>query len=139
MNFERTSRRKVLSLNLTPLIDVLFILIIFFMLTTSFMRIESLELVLPSVSGKAATKQEVVQIFVYANGDLALGQRRLDPQELSESLARMIGKDPMTRIMLFSADGVSVQQLVNVMDKIYQIGGKSLFVRKWDSNAMAEQ
>ena len=47
MDFERTSRRK-LNLPLTPLIDVVFILIIFFMLTTSFMRIESLELLLPS-------------------------------------------------------------------------------------------
>ena len=43
MEFERASRRKITSLVLTPLIDVMFILIIFFMLPTSFMRIESLE------------------------------------------------------------------------------------------------
>src|SRR5262245_56968075 len=67
MNFERTTRRKPLSPNLTPLIDVLFILIIFFMLTTSFMRIESLELILPSVGGKAAKNNDVVHLFIYEN------------------------------------------------------------------------
>lgn len=56
MEFERTSRRKV-NLPLIPLIDVIFILIVFFMLTTSFMRIESLELLLPSSAGKAAEVQ----------------------------------------------------------------------------------
>ena len=133
MNIERTPRKKMLALNLTPLIDILFILIIFFMLTTSFMRVESLELILPSAAGaKSAEKQEALHIFIYDNGDISLGQRRLDQEELVESLSRVLQKDDSTRIMLLTADGVSVQQLVNIMDRIYQLGGKSLFVRKWD-------
>ena len=131
MDFERTRNRSVISLNLTPLIDVLFILIIFFMLTTSFMRIESLELILPSVSAKAADKQDMVHLYVYANGDIALGQRKIDIQELTDTLTRMLEKDPNTRIMVLTADGVTMQQLVNLMDRVYMMGGKSLFVRKW--------
>lgn len=132
MEIERSSQKKMASLNLTPLIDVLFMLIIFFMLTTTFMRVESLELILPSAGGKAAESQEVVHVFVYANGDLSLGSRRLTQVELQESLSRMFEKDPATRVMLLTAEGVTVQQLVNVMDKVYSLGGKSLFVRKWE-------
>ena len=133
MDFERSSRRKVMSLNLTPLIDVMFILIIFFMLTTTFMHIESLELNLPSVSaGKAAAKNEAMHLFIAANGDMMLGQRALDQKELTESLTRMFEKDPGTKIMLLTADGVTMQQLVNVMDRVYMAGGRSLFVRKWE-------
>jgi biopolymer transport protein ExbD len=122
------------SLNLTPLIDVLFILIIFFMLTTSFMRIESMELILPSAASNAkasAAKQEVVRVFLSANGDMTLGQRKLKNSELDETLSRLFAKDPDTRIMLLTADGVTMQQLVNVMDRVSVLGGKSLFVRKW--------
>lgn len=124
-----------MGLNLTPLIDVLFILIIFFMLTTTFMRVESLELILPSAAGKAAGKQEAVHIFLHANGDMVLGSRHINSSELEESLHRILASDDSTRIMLLTAEGVTVQQMVNVMDKVYQMGGKSLLVRKWDDKA----
>jgi hypothetical protein len=45
----------------------------------------------------------------------------------------MFTKDPATKIMLLTADGVTMQQLVNVMDRIYMAGGQSLFVRKWEN------
>lgn len=132
MDFERTSRR-VMTLPLTPLIDVMFILIIFFMLTTTFMRVESLELNLPSVAPKPADKTDVMHLFIQADGAMILGKRKLDQQELTESLSRMFQKDPNTKIMLLTAEGVTMQQLVNVMDNIYQVGGRSLFVRKWEA------
>ena len=132
MEFERSSRR-VITLPLTPLIDVMFILIIFFMLTTSFMRVESLELNLPSVSPQPAEKSDVMHLFIQADGNMLLGKRRLDQQELTESLSRMFRKDPNTKMMLLTAEGVTMQQLVNVMDNIYQVGGRSLFVRKWEA------
>lgn len=132
MEFERVTRRKMRALNLTPLIDILFILIIFFMLTTSFMKIESMELNLPGAgAAKSAVKQEVVRVFLSANGDVTLGSRKLSADDLSESLSRMIDTNPDIRVMLLTADGVTMQQLVSVMDRVYMIGGKSLFVRKW--------
>ncbi len=131
IEFSRTRGRKMNELNLIPLIDVLMILIIFFMLTTSFMRIESLELILPSAAGKAADKQGVVRLFVHANGDMTLGQRKVDQDALDVSLKRMFEMDAGTRVMLLTADGVTMQQLVNVMDRIYMSGGKSLMVKQW--------
>lgn len=129
MEFERTSRRS-LSLPLTPLIDVVFILIIFFMLTTSFMRIESLELMLPK-AGKVSDKKETTHIFIKENGELLLGKRDVEPDELSETLVRIFNSNPASPIMLLTADGVTMQQLVAVMDRVKAAGGKSLFVRKW--------
>lgn len=131
MDFERSTRRS-LNLPLTPLIDVVFILIIFFMLTTSFMRIESLELMLPS-AGKVSDKKEVTHIFIRANGEMVLGRRTVEPEELSETLERLFSGDPSSPIMLLTAEGVTMQQLVAVMDRVNAAGGKSLFVRKWEN------
>lgn len=134
MNFERTTRRKIGSLPLIPLIDVMFILIIFFMLTSSFMHIESLELMLPAAQSKSDSKKaDVLHLFIRGNGDMLLGQRKLDQKELTESLSRMFEKDPATKIMLLTDDGVTMQQMVNVMDRVYMAGGRSLFVRKWET------
>ena len=66
---------------------------------------------------------------------MLLGQRKLDQQELTDSLSRMFEKDPNTKIMLLTAEGVTMQQLVNVMDRVYMAGGRSLFVRKWDTGS----
>ncbi len=132
-DFERARKKRTAALNLTPMIDIMFILIIFFMLTTTFMRIESLELNLPSVSAKAATdKGEVMHLFIQANGDMLLGSRKLDQDELTESMKRMFEKDTNTKVMLLTAEGVTMQQLVGIMDRVYLAGGRSLFVRKWD-------
>ncbi|MDE3060025.1 MAG: biopolymer transporter ExbD [Pseudomonadota bacterium] len=133
MDFERTERLRIRSLPLVPMIDVMFILIIFFMLTSSFMRIESLELMLPSTSAHAPDKSEALHLFISANGDMMLGQRPVDQGELDDSLARMFASDPNTRVMLLTADGVTMQQLVGIMDRVYMAGGRSLFVRKWDT------
>lgn len=121
------------ALNLTPLIDVLFILIIFFMLTTSFMRIESMELILPATAQKTSAQknEDVIRLYLSASGDIALGQRKLKSAEVEETLSRMLTANPDIRIMLLTADGVTMQQLVSMMDRISLMGGKSLMVRKW--------
>lgn len=132
IEFER-SRKKIGTLPLTPMIDIMFILIIFFMLTTTFMRIESLELLLPSTGAKTAEKSDVMHLFIQANGDMLLGSRKVDQDGLIKTLKRLLEKDEDTRIMLLTAEGVTMQQLVGVMDRIYLIGGRSLFVRKWET------
>ena len=131
MEVRRTTRQGMRGLPLTPLIDVVFILIIFFMLTTTFMRIESLELILPSKGGTAAQKQEVVRLFLHANGDMQLGSRKVSADDLDTSLKKMFEANATTRMMVLTADGVTMQQMVNAMDRIYAAGGQSIFVRKW--------
>jgi len=131
MEFQRNRRNGMRGLPLTPLIDVVFILIIFFMLTTSFMRVESMELILPSKGGKAAEKQEVIRLYLYENGDMQLGTRKVSAEELDASLTSMFETDPSTKMMVLTADGVTMQQMVNAMDRINLAGGSSIFVRKW--------
>lgn len=131
MDFVTKKKEGMRGVMLTPLIDVTFILIIFFMLTTSFMRVESLELIMPSAGGKAAEKQEVIRLFLYESGDFQLGKRKLDGDELDETLKAMFAKDSATKMMLLTEQGVTMQQMVNAMDRIYTAGGQSIFVRKW--------
>ena len=62
MNFRRTRREEV-GVNLTPLIDVVFLLLIFFMVSTTFTRETQLQLDLPeSASGEPVENQNLEQI-----------------------------------------------------------------------------
>ncbi len=129
IEFERT-RKSVRNLPLTAMIDVVFILIIFFMLTTSFMRYESMELLLPSAGGgKAANAKDVARIVINNDNSINFGQRRVSEQELNHTLETILTDNPNQRVVVFTDNKVSMQKLVSVMDMVTVAGGKSLYVR----------
>lgn len=86
MRFARR-RRDPVEVNLTPLIDVVFLLLIFFMVSTTFETRQALELDLPeSVSGVAAEVTPVT-LVITATGEYRLGERAVTGDELGEALA----------------------------------------------------
>lgn len=131
MEFTRTKRNAMRGLPLTPLIDIVFLLIIFFMLTTTFMKVESMELIMPSKGGSSTEKQEVVRLYLYENGDIQLGKSKLDAAQLDEHLKAMFEQNASTKMMVLTEEGVTMQQMVSAMDRINLAGGQSIFVRKW--------
>lgn len=131
VEFNRT-RKEIRHLPLTSLIDVVFILIIFFMLTTSFMHYESMELLLPSAGGAKTqdpADKETARVVIYNDGSISFGARKVDERDLNRTLSSMLTENPNRRVVVFSDDEVSMQKLVSVMDIVTSAGGKSLYVR----------
>ncbi len=77
MKFRRQVRTED-SVNITPLIDVVFLLLIFFMVSTTFTKESHLEINLPEASGEPlpGEKQEV-EVLINAQGGLAVNGQRL--------------------------------------------------------------
>lgn len=123
------ARRKFKDLPLTAMIDVVFILIFFFMLTTSFMRIESMELLLPSVSKVSNQKHDIARIIIYNDGSLSFGQRQVSRGELQQTLSSLITRNAEQQVVVYVDSEVSMQKLVEMMDMVTLLGGKSLYVR----------
>ncbi|WP_372835234.1 ExbD/TolR family protein, partial [Pontibacterium sp.] len=84
MKFSR-QRPEEVSVNLTPLIDVVFLLLIFFMVSTTFTKETQLEIDLPSASGSATEALERIEILISAEGEY-----RLNSQLLVESSAEAL-------------------------------------------------
>lgn len=129
MEFER-SRKRVAEINLTALIDIVFHLMVFVMLTTSFVVAESMELSLPGARAKPAADSKALQIQINSDGTAMLGDRVLRLNELNVPLGRSLGTAPETPVAIFTTPGVSVQQLVAVMDVVYLVGGRNVQVNK---------
>ncbi len=134
IEIQRQTRRSK-SIPLVSLIDVVFQLLIYFMLTTSFTKTESLELLLPpSVEGKAAAKKnsgQTLHIYIADAGEIFLEQKNIDEKQLAQELRDIFKSDPERGVLVLSAGKVSVQLLVRVMDRIYIAGGKNLAVADW--------
>lgn len=131
IDFERKSR-LVSELNLTALIDIVFHLMVFVMLTTSFVVAESMELSLPS--GKTARSTTgpltILRIQIVSDGSLLVNNQPMNMEQMNATLANRVGVDPETKIAIFTTTGVSVQQLIAVMDAVYLTGGRNVQVDK---------
>ena len=128
MDFSRRTRYAS-SVNLTPLIDVVFLLIVFFMLSTSFIISESMELALPSEKAVAEpSKGKVMRIYIANDGGLKLDEQQISFRALEQYLIDLLGVNPDKKILVLADDEVSVQQLVRVMDMVYLSGGRNMAV-----------
>lgn len=119
--------RAARTVSLTSLIDVVFLLIIFFMLSTSFVMSESMELNLPSDAvATTVSASEVAEIWVRPEGTVRLNGTDYDAKAFDEAITGMLRADPEQKILVLSMQDVTVQQLVSVLDLLYLNGARNV-------------
>ena len=126
MKFRRRPRNEV-SIELTPLIDVVFLLLIFFMVSTTFIRETQLELELPEASGDLQQPEEqsivitIAEDGTYAVNDQALVNNQL--ATLMRALRERIREGDASRQLIITADANSTHQaVVRAMDAAGRLG-----------------
>lgn len=120
MNFQRGYRRDDPEINLIPLIDVLLVILIFLMVTTTYARFSELKINLPT-SGAEQTpnKPKQIEVTVDANGnyqvnDTTLAQASINA--LADTLKREAGGDS-DPVLVINADAKATHQsVINVME-----------------------
>ena len=130
MKFKQV-RRELPALNLTPLIDIVFLLLIFFMVTTSFSRETRLLVSLPEASGSVENAAESIEVLVDREGGYAINGRRLVNAEV-DSLVRGLelesGGDVSLLVVLVADAEVQHQSVVSAMEAIGRTGFTSLSI-----------
>ena len=117
------------EVNVTSLIDVVLLLLIFFMVTTSFVRETEIRLQLPEASAEARlASQESLEITVTADGNYLVDGREIvnrRPDTLRRALVKIAGDSREQQIVIRADARVSHQSVVTAMD----IAGRLGFVR----------
>lgn len=125
MNLRRTSREEP-ELNLIPLIDVVFMLLIFFMVTTTFNRDAGIKLTLPEASAEADTLQEQkLEILIDAEGNYYIDQQRVvntAPETLKRALQKSLAEGRDVPVIISADAKTPHQAVVTVMDVARQLG-----------------
>jgi len=129
MKFERQLKEEV-SVNLTPLIDVVFLLLIFFMVTTTFTRDTNLLINLPEASGEVMdVAPGQIEVMVAQNGSYAVNGRGLVNSQLStlmDAIEEMSAGDRSLPVIITADANTSYQSVVTVMDAVAQLGFSQL-------------
>jgi len=122
MEFE--GRARIHShLDIAPLIDIVFLLLVFFMLTSTFMVPEAIELELPESSSAQVTDVTPIVVSLNPAGQLALNGEQIELERLRAAIEPLIKQDADVPITVKSDASTQVQQLLKVMDEIRAAGG----------------
>jgi len=126
MNFTKTDAKDELDVNLTPLIDVVFLLLIFFMVSTTFDKHAELKLKLPEAEGTTAKSQnKIIEIAIDNQGRYFVNQRALIDSQVSTIMRaiEVTKKELGTEQVIISSDAsVSFQQVITAMDAARRVG-----------------
>jgi biopolymer transport protein ExbD len=122
----KTRKRKHVALNVTPLVDVLFLLLIFFMVTGTFKRAGELELHLPESSTSTPSKRESeakdVELVLTESGILLLDGENVELPNLKQRLRAIIAEDAEKRVMIKAESGVQHWEVVRLLDIVREAG-----------------
>jgi biopolymer transport protein ExbD len=125
MRLKKTSRRAqstMHELNITPLLDLVFVLLVIFIITTPQMM-NNLEMTLPSGKPPPPTKEKprINKISVAADGQIALNDKSVTVAELKSDLQQLKAADPELKVVVKGADEADYQNMVAVLDTLQQL------------------
>lgn len=125
MDFE--GRARIHShLDIAPLIDIVFLLLVFFMLTSTFLVPEAIELELPESSSANVLETMPITVSLDQTGQLSLNGERIELEQLRAAITPLLKQDATSTITLKSDAHTKVQQLLKVMDEIRAAGGSNI-------------
>ncbi|VAW86197.1 Biopolymer transport protein ExbD/TolR [hydrothermal vent metagenome] len=126
MEFE--GRARIHShLDIAPLIDIVFLLLVFFMLTSTFLVPEAIELELPESTTAMVTEITPITVALNASGELALNGDPIQLDKLRLAMEPLIANNSDDVAITLKSDAhTEVQQLLRVMDEIRAAGGNNV-------------
>lgn len=120
MNFRRGRKREEPEINFIPLIDVMLVILIFVMATTTYSKFAELKINLPTADAdKGAAKAVEIEIAISAGGQYAIGSDRINFSGVENLAAelRRAAKGQAEPVIIINADGnASHQSVVNVLE-----------------------
>ncbi len=123
MNLRGNKKRSDLLIDLTPMIDVVFLMLIFFMVSTSFTVSNTLKLDLPQSKASAAIKDNVqVVIQIDSEGHLYVQDERIEDGDLRRRILNISKGDPNMRVILRADADAKHKRVVYVLGIIRELG-----------------
>jgi biopolymer transport protein ExbD len=116
MRLQRRSIKKA-RIEIIPMIDTIFFLLVFFMISTlSMTQFKGMPVNLPKAASGQQAPAESAAITIDKNGRLFLNQQAIDKAALAEALRQQLAKNAETLVVINADDGVQHGQVVEVMD-----------------------
>lgn len=124
INIRQSLRRNqsAAEINISPLIDLVFLLLIFFMVTTSFVKETGVEVDRPSASTAVASESSNILVGVTVKGEVYFDGAHVDVRTVRTHVARALTENPGAEVIVVADKGSRTGAVVKVMDQC-RLGG----------------
>ena len=116
------------TLDLTPMLDVVFIMLIFFIVTTSFTKETGVDINRPSAATAEKKSKGNILIAISPNGDIWIDKRRIDIRAVRANIQTLKAKFPQSSVIIQSDADARTGTLVKVMDQIRMAGVQNISI-----------
>jgi biopolymer transport protein ExbD len=117
-----------LAINLTPLIDMVFILLIFFMVTSSFVKEPGVEVDRPSAATATIKQQAAILIGVTGTGEVWIDKRRVDIRAVRANVERLHAENPEGAVVIMADKEAPTGVVIRVLDQSRLAGVESVSI-----------
>jgi len=111
------------TIDMAPLIDIVFILLIFFMVTTTFVKDMKLDLERPKANSAVAASSKAIRLFIDRNGDTYVDGEAVRLWLIQSKLRDLLSTSSNKIVLVVTDEGVPAGRLVEVVDQARLAGG----------------
>ncbi len=127
MEFEGR-KRITMHLDIAPLIDIVFLLLIFFMLTANFIMQPGIKLTLPTAVIAKHQEEENISVFISRENEIYLNDQAIDINELRAVLEEKLQSNKKKTVILKADEKINLGLAVKVMDIAKQANAQGLVI-----------
>lgn len=128
MRFRQKSEQGVESVDVSPLIDMVFILLIFFMVTTTFVKDMKLDLNRPSAASASLASSKVIRVYIDNAGEVYIDNQPVKVWALQSKLKDMLRTSTEKSVLIITDTDIPVNNLIDVVDECRLSGAKDIAV-----------
>ncbi len=121
------------EINITSLIDIIFILLIFFMVSSTFLK-PAIEIKLPVAAYEDTSEREIINVFVGSELELFIEDEPISLETIQSTLMERTSSNPDLAIMLYCDKSLMFENVVKVMDIFKKSGVKNVAIAHSGSN-----
>lgn len=114
--------KRTVNINLTPMIDMVFILLIFFIVTTSFVKETGVEINRPSAKTAERKEQGNILVAITQNGEIWIDRRPVEAQSVRANIERLKAQNPEGAVIIQADNNSQTGVLITVIDQIRLAG-----------------
>jgi len=116
------------EINITPMLDIVFIMLIFFIVTTSFTKETGAAIIKPEAGQAAALQNGAILIGIRANDDIWMDRRQIELHEVRQMVERAKAENPEGSVVIVADKGSRIGTVTQVMDQMRLAGVRGVAI-----------
>lgn len=110
------------EINMTPMLDVVFIMLIFFIVTASFVKEAGIDVNRPDAPTAVKKENANILVAISANNEIWIDRRKVDPRSIRANIERLHAENPQGSVVIQADEEANTKTLIQVMDASRQAG-----------------